>query len=81
MPSAAAGKAVFFMDAEHLAALRTCPSFPFPIDEIPDADQLYVLKILKHAHAVFRSVTLVQVPQPITGIFPARKAESKLPFF
>ena len=81
MPSATAGKAVLFMDAKHLPALRTGPSFLFPIDEIPDSERLYILKILKHAHAVFSSVTFVQAPQPITGIFPARKAEPKLPFF
>jgi len=66
-PLMSAGKALGFMDTEQLTALRTGPAFLFIACEMSYTEFLYVHEIFNHAHAVFGSIALIQVPQPVAG--------------
>ena len=54
------------MNTKYRAALRTGPSFGFFFRELPDAELLYGLEIVDHAHGVFGSIPIVQVFQRST---------------
>lgn len=53
------------MNAEQLTARGTGPSFLFVSHKAPYPIFLDVLKIVDHAHAIFSSIALVQVIQPV----------------
>jgi hypothetical protein len=55
------------VNADYLAALGTGPFFLFIPDEIPYAKVTDIFKIVDHAHAVFRSISLIQLFQPGAG--------------
>ena len=57
------------MNTEELTAFRAAPPFFFVSDEMPYAKISYALKIADHAHAIFGSIPLIQMIQPV-----ARKA-------
>jgi hypothetical protein len=61
------------MDADQLAASGTGPFFLFTPDKASYARSLDVLEILDHAHAIFGSITLVQIAQPGAGESVTRK--------
>ena len=58
--------AVFRVDTQYRTALRTRPSFGFVSRELPNAELLYALEIVDHAHGVFGSIPIVQVAQHST---------------
>lgn len=62
IPDVTAGYTALSMDADYSTAFRTPPSFLLPRDKSLESKLLYALKILYHAHAVFRSVASVQLP-------------------
>jgi hypothetical protein len=51
------------MNTYQLAALRTGPSFLFVFYEMLYPVLLDVLKIVDHAHAIFGSISLIQVTE------------------
>lgn len=61
-PSSPAVETVLAMDADYSTAPWAFPSIFLLCDESINAKLLYVLKIIYHAHAIFRSVTFVQLP-------------------
>jgi hypothetical protein len=65
------------MDAEDAAAFYAEPSFLLILQEIRHAVFLYVLQILKHAHMVFRTVTAIQLFEPLARIFRAVITEAQ----
>jgi hypothetical protein len=62
-PIVPATDAVFLVNTKYRAALRTRPSFDLVSRELPDAELLYALEIVDHAHGVFGPVPVVQVVQ------------------
>ncbi len=67
------------MNTEYFAAAGTGPSALFLSYEISNAGSFDILQILDHAHAVFCSIPLVQMLQPITGESPAVDAIAYFP--
>jgi len=59
--------AVFLVNANNHAALRTRPSFGLVSRKLPDAVFLDDLKIFDHAHGVFGPIPIIQVVQCSTG--------------
>ena len=66
------------MDADDATAFRARPSLLLPCDKRFEANLPDVSEILDHAHAVLRSITLVEPPQSNTGERSALKTESLL---
>jgi hypothetical protein len=64
-PLVSAGKTLRFMNTHQFTALRTGPSFLFVPDEMPYPILLDLLKIVYHAHAIFGTIALIQVIQPV----------------
>jgi hypothetical protein len=62
-PLELARRAVWLVDADHLAAAAAGPPVPFVSDESPYAELPDVLQILAHAHAILSSVPPVQLAQ------------------
>jgi hypothetical protein len=62
------------MHTKH-ASLRK-PSFPFPLDQLPDPFRLDEFQVFNLAHAIFRPVALIEMPQPRTRKFRACAAKS-----
>jgi hypothetical protein len=62
-------KTLWLLNAEHFAAFRTDPSFFFSPYEMPYSEFSDAFKIVDHAHAIFGSIPLIQMYQPV-----ARKA-------
>ena len=72
--------AVFLVNTKYRAAPRTPPSFDFFSRELPDAELLYGLEIVDHAHGVFGSIPIVQVLQRSTRKASAGVAVLVSPF-
>jgi hypothetical protein len=77
-PLAPARQALWFVHADYLAALWAGPLFLFVSDELSYAGCLYALEILDHAHAVFGSVSLIELFEPGAGKLFAADAELRL---
>lgn len=73
-PVMPAMNAVFPVNTQYRAALRTRPSLYLVSRELPDAVLLYALEILDHAHGVSGSIPVVQVVQCGTGKACTREA-------
>jgi hypothetical protein len=61
MPGVLAIKTLWLVNAEHLTAFRADPPFFFGSYEMPYAEFPNVLKVADHAHAIFGSITLIQM--------------------
>jgi hypothetical protein len=72
---------VFLVNTKYRAALRTRPSFDFFSRELPDAEHLYALEIVDHAHGVFGPIPIVQVVQCSTRKAVTGVAVLVSPFF
>ena len=72
--------AVFLVDTNGHAAVRTRPSFDLVSRELPDAVFPDELKIINHAHGVFGPIPIVQMVQCSTGKTVTREAVPVLPF-
>ena len=55
------------MNTDYLAALGAFPPFLFVSDKMPYTELPYVIEIVNHAHAVFGSISFIQVIQPVAG--------------
>jgi hypothetical protein len=64
-PLVSANKALLYMNAYQLTALKTGPFFLFVSNEMSYAELLYVHEIIDHAHTILGSITLIQVIQPV----------------
>jgi hypothetical protein len=78
-PRVPAGKAVRFMNTDHLSAPGADPPFFFISDETTYPKLPDVLKIVDHAHAVFGSIALIQMFQPVAGEAVASEAVTDFP--
>ena len=63
------------MDADDATAFRARPSFSLTNDKRIKPNLSQTLKVFDHAHAVFRSVAFVQLPESRAGEFRALKTE------
>lgn len=66
------------MDADDSTAFAAAPPLVLLLDEGAQTMLADVLEVLEHAHPVIRSVSLVQVLQPLAGEFLAFVTESGL---
>jgi hypothetical protein len=66
------------MHTNELSAFGTCPSVCFLLNELSDADLLYALKIIDHAHTIVFPVTCVEVAQLVAGVFIAIEAKLQM---
>jgi hypothetical protein len=55
------------MHTEYFTTFWASPPFFFISNEMPYAEFSNFLKIFDHAHAIFGSITLIQMLQPIAG--------------
>lgn len=71
LPTVATGVS---MNADYSIAARALPADFFLFDEFSYTSLFDILKIFKHTHAIFCSVTFVQLLQSGTGVSGAQKA-------
>jgi hypothetical protein len=76
--TAAAVDALLTVDTDHAAASGTRPPLPLERDEAIEPDFLDAQQVLHHAHAVLRSVALVESTQPRAREPRALEAEARL---
>ena len=66
------------MHTEYFTAFRASPPFFFVFNEMPYSEISYFLKIFNHTHAVFGSITLIQMIQSVARKAVTIKAVSDL---
>jgi hypothetical protein len=64
-PLVSARKALRLMNTDQLSALGAGPFFLFVSHEVSYAELLYMREIVNHTHSILRSITLIQVIQPV----------------
>ena len=72
-------EALWLMDTQHKSAFRANPPLLLVSHETPDARPLNFVKVLDHAHAIFRPVPLVELTETLAGVFVTGKAILELP--
>ena len=63
------------MYTDHSPALGAFPPFLLFFNKSPDAQLLNIGQVFYHAHPVFGPISLVQVLNPIAGVFRAGKTK------
>ena len=67
------------MDAQRPTTCRTHPPLPLAGNKLPDTRSLDHQQIVDHAHAVVGSVTIVHMPERLTGELTALEAVVDVP--
>lgn len=64
MPFTLTRQAYWLMHTNHFTTFRTNPFYLFISSELPDSNLVDHFEIFDHAHSIFGSVSLIQLPQP-----------------
>lgn len=72
-------EALWLVDTQHTPAFRTDPFLLLVSHETPDAQPLNLVKVLDHAHAVFRPVAFIQPTETFTRVSVTDEAILELP--
>jgi len=81
VPRISTEEAPWLVDTQHKSASRTNPLLLLVSHETPHAQPLNLIEVLDHAHAVFRSVAFIQLPETFTWVSVTGEAILEFPTF